>query len=58
MAAAAQLYGRLKAHRLQILPTGGVFDHDDTVIVTKDDPRSLEDAADRGMELARYFRLR
>ncbi len=52
MMPAAELFGRLGAHRLQVGPIGRIADHLDPVLVAQNDAGPLEDAADGGIEFS------
>jgi hypothetical protein len=57
MTALAEAGGRVKAHRLQVRPSGRVVRHGDPVLVSEHDAGALEDPADRGIELTGDFGL-
>jgi len=56
MIAFGEILRRFEAHRLEIIPAGGIFEHRYAVLVAQDDAGSVEDTPDRGIEFTRDFR--
>ena len=56
MIAFAELLGRFKAHRLEVVPTGRIVRHGNPVLVAQDNAGPVKDAADGRIELTSDLR--